>query len=65
MRNTFTAISLAMLWPSFTRAQAADAINHSGLGLSEKLMLFVFIVSAVIVFLIGKFAYDMIFKKKH
>ena len=65
MRNTFTALSLAMLWPYFSSAQAADAMGSSGFSTNEKLMLFAFIIAAILLFIAGKIAYDMIFRKKH
>jgi|GEM_PF-6724253 len=65
MRNTFTAIAMAMLCPSPSRAKQIAASENSSLTVNEKLMLAIFILAAVLLFLAGKFAYDMIFRKKH
>jgi Sec-independent protein secretion pathway component TatC len=65
MRNTYTAFAMAILWPSLSRAQQMAASESSGLTVNEKLMLFAFTIAAILLFLAGKFAYDMIFRKKH
>ena len=67
MKNTFKILFLCLLVPNLSSAQteADPGVVSAGNAISEKTLLVFFVVSAVLLFLAGKFMYDQVFRKKY
>jgi hypothetical protein len=67
MKNTLSILLQSFLVPVLSAAQTQpdSGTVASSPAIGEKTMIVFFIVSAILLFLAGKFLYDLVIRKKH